>query len=409
MRPSILIVDYDYPLPANRIATLPTPQRDASKLLVYKYGTIEDATFYHLSHFLPPDSTLVLNNTRVIEARLHFEKDSGGVIEVFCLEPYEPETMEQAMQQTESVNWRCLIGGASKWKHGLVLQKELLVQGSAVTLEAYYVQKEEDSFIIRFQWNGSAAFAEVLHVAGSMPLPPYIKRKTVVEDAERYQTVFAAHNGSVAAPTAALHFTPQVFEQLSQKNIQPQYLTLHVGAGTFKPVKSETIAGHQMHAERFSVSMGCLKSLLQAKSIIAVGTTSLRALESLHWLGVKYRTQKDVNLLELGQWEAYDLMPQSGSFAESITALLELMTRTNQTELQCRTSLLIQPGYQFFSAAALVTNFHQPRSTLLLLVAAFIGDDWKKVYDHALQHDYRFLSYGDSSLLWRCSPTPALP
>lgn len=400
MKTPLFIDDFNYPLPSERIANVPLTQRDASKLLVYQNGTIKDDTFYHLPHYLPPNSTLVLNNTRVIEARLFFEKATGGVVEIFCLEPYEPAAMEQAMQQTETVQWRCLIGGASKWKHGLVLQKNIHLGDNTTTLEAYYIQKEPDSFIIEFRWTGGHPFSEVLHAAGTMPLPPYIKRKVVPEDEERYQTVFAKHNGSVAAPTAALHFTHDVFKKLTEKHIHPEYLTLHVGAGTFKPVKTETIAEHQMHAEHFSVRMAVLKSLIEAETIIAVGTTSLRTLESLHWFGVKL-LHGDLKNFELGQWEAYDLMQHDVSYTESLQALIDYLQQTNQQELQCRTSLLIQPGYQIKSAKALVTNFHQPKSTLLLLVAAFIGNDWKRVYEHALQNYYRFLSYGDSSLLWR--------
>ena len=401
MNQPIFIDDFTYDLPAERIATVPLAQRDASKLLIYDNGRIKDDTFYHLHHYLPPHAALILNNTRVIEARMHFEKTTGGVIEIFCLEPYRPEEMEKAMQQTAFVQWRCLIGGASKWGRGQVLQKNIAVQNIAVMLEAVYIEKESDSFIIEFRWLSNVPFSEVLQAAGAMPLPPYIKRKAAVEDAERYQTVFAAQKGSVAAPTAALHLTHEVLKKLAAKEIQPQYLTLHVGAGTFKPVKTETIEAHHMHAETFSVTAGFLKRLIEAKTIIAVGTTTLRTLESLHWLGVKLLQHGVLKKFELAQWEAYELLQVEISYKKSLQALLHYLESQALNELQCRTSLLIKPGYKFQSAKALVTNFHQPRSTLLLLVAAFIGADWKKVYDHALQHDYRFLSYGDSSLLWR--------
>ncbi|HUQ96544.1 MAG TPA: S-adenosylmethionine:tRNA ribosyltransferase-isomerase [Chitinophagaceae bacterium] len=401
MKNPLYINDFTYALPPDRIATTPLAERDASKLLVYKNGELKDDTFYHLPQFLPSHSLLVLNNTRVIEARLHFEKPTGGIIEIFCLEPYAPNVMESAMQQKVVVQWRCLIGGASKWGHGQVLQKELHIENESLCLEAHYMGKEADAFIIEFRWPSNRAFADVLHVAGAIPLPPYMKRKAVAADAERYQTVFAHERGSVAAPTAALHFTHGVLKKLEKQEVQTAYLTLHVGAGTFMPVKTETIDAHQMHAEYFSVTLPFLKQLLQANTIIAVGTTSLRTLESLHWLGVKLLHDGYLKNFELGQWEAYDLAAFKYSYTESLEALVQYIEKARLHQLDCRTSLLIRPGYPFQSAHAIVTNFHQPRSTLLLLIAAFIGNDWKKVYAHALEKDYRFLSYGDSSLLWR--------
>lgn len=396
----VFIADFDYNLPPERIATHPLPQRDASKLLIYHDGRIQDDTFSHLPHHLPAGSTLVLNNTRVLEARIHFEKPTGGLIEIFCLEPYRPEGMEEALQQTNAVQWHCLIGGASKWGRGQVLRKKLALSDKDILLKAVYIERERDSFIIEFRWNGAVPFAEVLHAAGAVPLPPYIKRRAEAEDAERYQTVFARHHGSVAAPTAALHFSHDVFKKLEEKNIHPQYLTLHVGAGTFKPVKTPTSAAHPMHAEYFSVSLEFLKHLVDIKTIVAVGTTSLRTLESLHWLGVKL-LHGGLKKWAVEQWEAYELMQHNITYQTSLHALIQHLQNTNQQALHCRTSLLIQPGYRFQSAQALITNFHQPRSTLLLLVAAFIGSAWKQVYEHALENDYRFLSYGDSSLLWR--------
>lgn len=401
MRVPIYIQDFDYHLPKDRIAYHPLTERDASKLAVYKNGTITDDTFYHLSHHLPPGALLIANNTRVIEARLFFAKPTGGVIEIFCLEPFQPAAIVHAMESSACVQWRCLIGGASKWKPGQILHKPFEVEEQHVVLNARYITKDEDSFIIEFTWNGGNTFAQVLQAAGAMPLPPYIKRKAEGDDAARYQTVFAQHHGSVAAPTAALHFTERVFKDLLDKNIQRQYITLHVGAGTFKPVKTETIAEHNMHAETFSVSKTTLQSLMAAETIVAVGTTSLRTLESLHWLGVKLLLNKTLTDFTLEQWEAYDLAGHPFTYQQSIQALYDYLQQKGEENIWCRTSLLIKPGYQFYSANALVTNFHQPRSTLLLLVAAFIGADWKKVYDHALEGDYRFLSYGDSSLLWR--------
>lgn len=399
---NISILEYDYLLPADRIANFPLEKRDASKLLVYKDGQINDDLFLNLPDHLS-EALLVLNNTRVIEARIHFQKSSGGQIEIFCLQPHG-QSMEQSLQQTEKSQWLCLIGGASKWKHGQLLQKEILVQNKTVLLTAAYIEKKEDGFIIEFSWSPSTIpFSSILHAAGNIPLPPYIKRKVVEQDKERYQTVFSKTEGSVAAPTAALHFTPRIFDALQKKNVEAAFITLHVGAGTFKPVKSATIGGHIMHEEPFSVTRLFLKQLLNAKQVIAVGTTSLRTLESLHWLGVKImKGQLDMDL-NLSQWEAYDLQEENPSitFRESLQAMIGFMEKKEMSELQCTTSMVIVPGYDFKIPSALITNFHQPQSTLLLLVSAFIGDDWKKVYEHALTHQYRFLSYGDSSLLWR--------
>lgn len=396
---NIRIDEYNYELPHEKIAEHPLRQRDASRLLIWD-GTIKDEIFSHLPDFLPLSATLVLNNTKVIEARLFFQKETGAHIEVFCLEPWEPRDVAVSMAQTTGqVKWLCLIGGASKWKKGQVLHKKVLIEGEEVTLSATYISKEVDSFIIEFDWSSHHSFAEVLHHAGAIPLPPYIKRKAEEEDATRYQTIFAEHEGSVAAPTAALHFTEDVFRRLAEKNIYPHYVTLHVGAGTFKPVKAEVIGEHPMHAESFLVTAATLRDLIGAETIVAVGTTSLRTLESLHWLGIKLLQGNTDFTLE--QWEAYDLEESTVSYKESLQALLNHLEQSGEDTLHCRTSLIIVPGYRFKSTRALVTNFHQPHSTLLLLVAAFIGPEWKKVYEHALTHNYRFLSYGDSSLLWR--------
>lgn len=401
MTPPLFIEAFNYGLPEERIAAFPLANRDHSRLLVYRNGTLTDDTFYHLPHHLPPKSTLILNNTRVIEARVLFQKDTGGTIEVFCLEPCRPGDMAAAMAQTGRAEWRCLIGGASKWKPGQVLHKQVRVEGTDLTLEARYQAKEGESFVIAFSWAGDHPFAAVLQAAGAVPLPPYIKRKATAGDADRYQTVFARHKGSVAAPTAALHFTPATFDALAEKDIYPHYITLHVGAGTFKPVKTATVEEHKMHAESFAVNAATLQALIHTELLVAVGTTSLRTLESLHWLGVKLLKNGATADLTLGQWEAYDLESEGYTYRESLEALLQYLQQSGQDHLVCRTGLLIRPGYRFRSARALVTNFHQPQSTLLVLIAAFIGDDWKRVYAHALDKGYRFLSYGDSSLLWR--------
>lgn len=394
----ILMEDYTYLLPNERIATHPLPQRDASKLLVYKSGRIDDELFYNLADVLPVNSLLVLNNTKVIEARLLFQKQSGGVIEIFCLEPYS-QSMETALQQTGSCQWNCLIGGASKWKPGQVLEKEVTIAEQAVKLQATYNRKTDDGFLIQFNWQPeNLHFAELLHTAGAIPLPPYIKRTADEVDADRYQTVFGKHEGSVAAPTAALHFTDDVFEALRRKGIATETITLNVSAGTFKPVKSATIAGHQMHGEDFTVTKPAIQRMIAAESVIAVGTTSLRTMESLYWLGVKLLKGLIERDWVLKQWEVYKL-PYGIEPAKSLQAIVEWMNKEGVDELHCRTSLLIVPGYRFKIPSGLITNFHQPGSTLLLLIAAFVGDDWKKIYDYALQNDYRFLSYGDSSYL----------
>lgn len=402
---SIYINDYTYSLPQEKIADFPLAERDQSRLLIYQQGHIQESVFNQLPQYLPPGTALVLNNTRVIEARLLFQKSTGGIIEIFCLEPAGKfKSITDAMGLTEKVEWNCLIGGASKWKPGQVLHKEVLIEGTALLLSAKYLAKKQDAFVIEFSWSpADYSFAEVLHQAGAIPLPPYIKRKAQTLDSERYQTIFAQNQGSVAAPTAALHFTDAVFSALKQKNIHPQYLTLHVGAGTFKPVKTQTIAEHQMHAEQFEVSIATLKSLLQHDQLVAVGTTSLRTLESLYWIGIKILQKKitSVNDIKVGQWEAYELENEGRPYKESLGAIIKFLEEQKAEMLFCETSLLILPGYEFHSVRGLITNFHQPQSTLLLLVAAFIGDDWKQVYKYALQNEFRFLSYGDSSLLWR--------
>jgi S-adenosylmethionine:tRNA ribosyltransferase-isomerase len=395
----LLMEGFDYPLPDDRIAAFPLPERDASRLLVYKSGKITDSAFRELPHFLPPGATLVLNDTRVIEARIFFQKATGGVIELFCLEPHAPNDMTRALESTGPVQWHCLIGGASKWKPGLVLEKPLTIDNQEVLLRARFISRQPDDFIVELDWDGAHHFASILHAAGAIPLPPYIRREAQSSDAERYQTIFARQEGSVAAPTAALHFTPRVMADLEKEHIHVAPVTLNVGAGTFKPVKSDTIGGHSMHAEHFSVTARTLRTLVGATQIVAVGTTSLRTLESLYWLGTKTASAGSLQN-ELGQWEAYDIK-ESLTYKESLQYLLQELEKAGSDELNCRTALLIRPGYRFRSADALVTNFHQPRSTLILLVAAFIGEDWRLVYQHALENGYRFLSYGDSSLLWR--------
>ncbi|MBS1605106.1 MAG: S-adenosylmethionine:tRNA ribosyltransferase-isomerase, partial [Bacteroidetes bacterium] len=371
--------------------------------------------------WLPENSLLVFNNTRVVEARIIFHKPTGGQIEIFCLEP-PPEygSITIAMAQTGKVKWRCLIGGASKWKPGQVLHKEIGLQPSPASaaapdpdgeapliLEARFIGKDADAFLIELSWNpGALSFAEVLHQAGLIPLPPYIRRSAEALDSRRYQTIYARHDGSVAAPTAGLHFTEAVFAALAQRNIRRSWVTLHVGAGTFLPVKTTTLGEHPMHTECIAVDKSTIVQLRQTlvdnQPVVPVGTTSARTIESLYWLGIKIQQQPDLPYPDLliRQWDAFELPSHSGA-AEALAALLKWMEAREMNELVTTTQLLITPGYDWKIANGLITNFHQPESTLLLLIASLVGDDWKRIYNYALGHGFRFLSYGDGCLLWR--------
>jgi len=399
---NIRIHDYSYFLPEEKIARYPLPSRDSSKLLIYEAGNIQEDVYKNIAAHLPEDAQIIFNDTKVIEARLHFQKPTGGVIEIFCLEPSDQyPDITTAMTQHSPVLWNCLIGGASKWKHGMILEKKLKTINNELILTAKIHDREKDTFIIEFNWSPATfAFAEVLHMAGAIPLPPYIKREVEPGDAERYQTIYARESGSVAAPTAGLHFSPPIFSELASKRIKTDYVTLHVGAGTFKPVKSETMDAHEMHPEFFEVGIEFIQSLLLPRKKIAVGTTTARTLESIYWLGVKTMRDPEVHLpdLHLEQWEAYDL-PQDVNVKDAINNLVDWMKKNQLENLITKTRLLIAPGYQIRIFNVLVTNFHQPQSTLLLLVAAVAGKDWRKIYDYALQHDYRFLSYGDGCLI----------
>ena len=406
MKPDDLFIkDFDYPLPEEKIAKYPLPNRDESKLLVYQTGKIEQTIFKNLYQFLPEKSLLIFNNTKVVAVRLLFYKKTGGLIELFCLEPADDYLdIASAMLQRRCVTWKCLVGGAKKWKDELLINK-LKTGGQETVLTAKKLFKTEDYFLIEFSWNDDAiSFAEVLHLFGNIPLPPYLNRHAEKEDEERYQTIYAQFDGSVAAPTAGLHFTDAVFETLSRKGIETDFVTLHVGAGTFKPVKTETVAEHEMHAEFIEVSIGLIEKFMNAadKKIIAVGTTSLRTMESLYWLGVKIFLHDEMAAEELflSQWEAYNL-PQTITVSQALQALYNRMKKQQLQKLISKTQIIILPGYQLKIADALITNFHQPHSTLLLLIAALVGDDWKKIYKYALDNDFRFLSYGDGSLLWR--------
>lgn len=402
---NIQIRDYTYTLPEDQIAWFPLTQRDASRLLIFRDGEITEDFYYNLSNHIPAGSLMVFNNTKVLEARILFQKPTGGVIEIFCLEPEAQPDITTAMEKQEKVLWKCLIGGASKWKHGQVLQKKVSSQQQDILLEARYIEKKQDHFIIELSWSPPAlSFASVLHEAGAIPLPPYIKREASLSDEERYQTIYARYLGSVAAPTAGLHFTEPVMNSFKTKNIKHDFVTLHVGAGTFKPVKSETLGDHEMHAEYFQVSATLIRELAGAgeRTRIAVGTTTLRTLESLYWLGVKVSQNKNIAAEELvlDQWEATVLNRLSITVKESLHSLLTWMKVRELESIFSKTQLIITPGYQVRMADALVTNFHQPQSTLLLIVAAIAGDDWKKIYEYALENKFRFLSYGDGSLIW---------
>jgi S-adenosylmethionine:tRNA ribosyltransferase-isomerase len=401
----LFIKDFLYNLPEERIAKYPLPQRDESKLLVYKGGAITESVYYNLNEYIPENALLVFNNTKVVEARLLFQKSTGSTIEIFCLEPAEIYAdITIAMLQKGSVLWKCLVGGAKKWKEES-LYKQIENGLQTITLSAKKKEKLTDYFLVEFSWNdASLSFAEILHAAGAMPLPPYLNRAAEESDKERYQTIYAKYDGSVAAPTAGLHFTERLFEKLDAKNIQRGFVTLHVGAGTFKPVKSETMQEHEMHTEFIEIRKELIENVLQHidKMVVAVGTTSLRTIESLYWLGAKTILQPGINLeaLQVYQWDAYDVDTENIAAKAALQSLLQWMQQHGLSRLITKTQIIIAPGYGLKVARALITNFHQPQSTLLLLVAALIGDDWRNVYNYALENNFRFLSYGDGCLLY---------
>ena len=404
---NLSISEFTYDLPDERVAKYPLEERDKSKLLVYRNTEITESSYSNLDEFLPEKSLLIFNNTKVVEARLLFQKQTGGVIEVFCLEPDDKyPDITTAMLQREKVTWKCLIGGASKWKRGMLLKKVINRAEGEVLLEAAIVDRLSDCFIIELTWQpGELPFAEVLHVAGFIPLPPYLHRDAEETDKTRYQTIYAKSDGSVAAPTAGLHFTDAVFEKLSEKNIQKEFVTLHVGAGTFKPVKSERLDEHEMHSEFIEISSDAIQNLINYsdKTIVAVGTTSLRTIESLYWMGVKLMTRPNATIDEISvrQWDPYEIENDNISTEKALKTLYGWMTQNQLTRVITKTQILIAPGYYLKVAKGIITNFHQPQSTLLLLIAAIVGNDWKRIYDYALNNDFRFLSYGDGCLLWQ--------
>jgi S-adenosylmethionine:tRNA ribosyltransferase-isomerase len=401
------IKDFDYNLPESKIAFFPLEKRDQSKLLIYENGTIRQDVYRNLFSYLPENTLLVFNDTRVINARIRFTKPTGGVIEIFCLEPYET-IMDYGLvlKKGNSVRWKCMIGGAGKWKQHF-LEKRFRVNGREVSLRAQLVEKLKDAYVAEFRWEpGDLSFAEILEHAGKIPLPPYIRREAEKSDTERYQTIYSRLEGSVAAPTAGLHFTQAVFGSLKEKGIDTAFVTLHVGAGTFKPVKSDTMKDHEMHAEYIDVSPEVITILAShiEKGICCVGTTSVRTVESLYWMGLKAWKDPSISTrdLEISQWEVYegDLQDEKVSPKEALTALGDYMASRQMARLFTRTQIIIAPGYTFKLVGGMFTNFHQPKSTLLLLVAAMTGGQWRAIYEHALGHDFRFLSYGDGCLIF---------
>lgn len=401
--PHIDIDDYDYELPESRIAKHPLPDRDSSRLLYYNKGMKSHDIFRNIGKYIPGDSMLVFNNTSVIRARLLFSKKTGAAVEIFCLEPLKPAEYETAFISSSPAEWKCIVGNLKKWREGK-LHRLFLHEGKDYMLTAEKVNAEGDAWRIRFDWDHPGLnFGEVIDLVGHIPLPPYLNREDEEDDRIRYQTVYSSIKGSVAAPTAGLHFTDGILQSLSHRGIERAEITLHVGAGTFQPVKSRDITEHRMHSEHFFITPGTIQKLIDYHGrIIPVGTTSVRTLESLYWLGIRAmskRMDKDHHPC-IGQWEPYQDAVETGT-VESLTALLEYMLKANMKILHASTSVIIIPGYQFRLTDGLVTNFHQPRSTLLLLVSAWIGNDWKSIYRYALDNEFRFLSYGDSSLLIR--------
>ena len=396
----IRISDYNYPLPDERIAKFPIAQRDHSKILVYRKGLVSHDVFYNLPEYLPKGALMVFNNTKVIQARMHFRKETGALIEVFLLEPADPSDYELMFQTSEKCAWYCLVGNLKKWKEG-TLRREIEIKGQQVVVTATRGPIHGTSHRVDFTWTGGFSFAEIIDAMGELPIPPYLNRETQESDKTTYQTVYSKIKGSVAAPTAGLHFTPEVLAAVDAHGIEREELTLHVGAGTFKPVKSEEIEGHEMHTEYISVRRDTIRKLIAHDGCaIAVGTTSVRTLESLYYMGLKVMKNPDAaeEDLHVNQWEPYD-STVAVSTVESLTALGAWMDAHGLEVLHSSTQIIIAPGYEYHIVKMLVTNFHQPQSTLLLLVSAFVKGDWHKIYDYALANDFRFLSYGDSSLL----------
>ena len=398
---SLKISDFSYELPDSKIAKYPLSERDKSKLLVWQNGVIQESVFKNCADFLSNNCQLIFNNTRVIHARLFFRKETGSKIEIFCLEPAEPCDYQIAFQERKQVVWKCLVGNSKKWKSG-ILSQEIEIENEKITLLAERVSQFENTFHIKLSWNKPFTFAEIIENTGILPIPPYLNRETEETDEKTYQTVYAKIDGSVAAPTAGLHFTDSVLNKLKLKNISEKEITLHVGAGTFQPVKSETIREHTMHSEVVVIPKNIIEGFVQNQDkIIAVGTTSVRSLESLYWLGLQMENNSfNPNNPEVLQWEPYENEAKINT-KKSFQNIVDFLNKTGQETIQFSTQIIILPGYDFKVISGMFTNFHQPQSTLLLLIAAFIGNDWKKVYEYALDNNFRFLSYGDSNLYLR--------
>lgn len=392
--------DFNYLLSDDKIAKYPLEKRDLSKLLIYKNKQIAESTFQKIADFISENTLLVCNNTRVIHARINFLKQTGSKIEIFCLEPILPADYVISFASTSRCEWKCLIGNRKKWKNENLIRK-ININGDKFQIVAQLLESNNGSNIVRFSWtNSNYTFSEILDIVGELPIPPYLNRKTEESDEANYQTVYSRIEGSVAAPTAGLHFTKDVFSQLSKKNISTEELTLHVGAGTFQPVKYDDISQHQMHTEHIVVSLETIKNIKnKIGNIIAVGTTSVRTLESLYYIGSKIIQGEINSFFHVSQWEAYEKPEKHITTEESLEAIINYLEKENLTKLHAETQILIQSGFHFRIINGMITNFHQPKSTLLLLVSAFIGKDWKRIYDYALSNDFRFLSYGDSSLL----------
>ena len=398
--PDIKIEDYAYPLPDERIAKYPLSERDASKLLVYRDGEVEEHIFRDLPSLLPGDALMVFNDTRVVPARLHFRRESGAHVEIFCLEPVDPVEYNTSFASTGSCVWKCVIGNSKRWKGDIL--SYICPEDSplaAMDLRAELVSRDERTGNVRFSWKGGQPFSTVLEYCGQVPIPPYLNRDTEAIDTDRYQTVYAMVRGSVAAPTAGLHFTEAVLQEIRDKGIDTENVCLHVGAGTFLPVKSSRISGHPMHREPFSVTVDFLRKLRDGgRKVIAVGTTSVRTLESLYYVGVSCIEKGRPE--DVGQWDPYT-REYPYSLTEALDAIINSLDAAGEHELKVGTRIIIVPGFRFRVVDMMVTNFHQSESTLILLVSAFVGGDWRTIYDYALGHDFRFLSYGDSSLLYR--------
>lgn len=401
MIPKIRIEDYNYPLPDNRIAKYPLPRRDASKLLRYEDGKVSEYIFRDIPELLPENALMIFNDTKVVPARLHFQRETGAKIEIFCLEPVDPVEYNLAFASKGQCSWKCVIGNAKKWKGDTLFlyNPELNKDVSLMDLRAELKERNGETGIVKFSWKGDYVFSQVLEMCGTIPIPPYLNRESESIDIQRYQTLYAKIRGSVAAPTAGLHFTDEVLSRIRERGIDMENVCLHVGAGTFLPVKSQEISGHPMHREPFAVPLSLLKTIRQGgRPIVAVGTTSVRTLESLYYVGVK--CIEDGKPSDVAQWDPYE-REYAYSMDEALNAIIKYLEDNNLDELKVGTRIIIVPGFKFRLVDMLVTNFHQPESTLILLISAFVGGDWKTIYDYALSHEFRFLSYGDSSLLSR--------